>query len=84
MRYINMAKYFESDYVVTSTPYEEINRTVQAGEHPASLFHNVTNYDLFVWMHYYVARDIIHPKQNKTYAAIDFAHDGQGFPIPWQ
>ena len=81
MRYINMSKYFESDYVVTSTPYEEINRTVQAGEDPASLFHNFTNYDLFVWMHYYAARDIIHPKQNKTYAAIDFAHDGQGFPI---
>ena len=80
MRYINMSKYFESDYVVTSTPYEEINTTVQAGEDPASLFHNVTNYDLFVWMHYYAARDTIHPKENKTDAAIDFAHDGQGFP----
>jgi len=79
MKYINMSKYFQSDYVVTSTPYNEINRTVQAGGDPASLFHNVTNYDLFVWMHYYAARDTIHPN-NKTDAAIDFAHDGQGFP----
>ena len=80
MRYINMSKYFESDYVVTSTPYEGINRTVQAGEDPASLFLNVTNCDLFVWMHYYAARNTIHPKPKKTYAAIGFAHDGQGFP----
>ncbi|XP_020628304.1 tyrosinase-like [Orbicella faveolata] len=79
MRYINMSKYFITDYVVTSTPYEEINRTVQAGGDPASLFHNITNYDLFVWMHYYAARDTIHPN-NKTDSAIDFAHDGQGFP----
>ena len=79
MRYINMSKYYESDYVVTSTPYEEINRTVQAGGDPSTLFHNITNYDLFVWMHYYAARDTIHPN-NITEAAIDFAHDGQGFP----
>ena len=79
MRYINMSKYFKSDYVVTSTSYKVINRTVQAGGDPASWFRNVYNYDLFVWIHYYAARDTIYPN-NKTDAAIDFAHKGQGFP----
>ena len=79
MRYINMSKYHESDYVVTSTPYEEIDNTVQVGGDPRPLFHHISNYDLFVWMHYYAARDTIHPK-SITEAAIDFAHDGQGFP----
>jgi len=79
MRYINMSKFFQSDYVVTSTPYQVIDQTVKDGKDPSSLFHNVSNYDLFTWMHYYAARDTIHP-DNKTDAAIDFAHDGQGFP----
>lgn len=78
MKYLNMSKYFNSDYVLTTTFYEDINRTVQAGGDPMALFYNVSNYDLFVWMHYYAARDTIHPN-NITDAAIDFAHDGQGF-----
>ena len=39
MRYINMSRYFVSDYVVTLTHYEEINATVQAGGDPAPLFY---------------------------------------------
>ena len=79
MRYINMSRYYISDYVVTLTPYEEINETVMANRDPTALFHNISNYDLFVWMHYYAARDTIEP-HNMTRADIDFAHDGQGFP----
>ena len=79
MRYINISKYFISDYVVTFTTYEEINETVMAARDPRALFYNVSNYDLFAWMHYYSARDTIYP-HNITRADIDFAHDGQGFP----
>ncbi|KXJ13362.1 tyrosinase [Exaiptasia diaphana] len=78
MRYINESKYFLSDYVVTTKFYEEISEVVQAGEDPSEMFHNVSNYDLFTWMHYYSARDTIYP--DKTRSDIDFAHDGQGFP----
>ena len=81
MRYINDSKYFLSDYVVTTTFYKNINDIVEAGKDPSGLFYNITNYDLFTWMHYYSARDTIylHPT-NKTKPEIDFAHDGQGFP----
>ena len=79
MRYINMSKYFVSDYVVTMTFYKDIDRTVMAGRDPRTLFYNVSNYDLFAWIHYYSARDTIYP-HNITRADIDFAHDGQGFP----
>ena len=79
MRYINMSRYYISNYVVTLTPYEEINKTVMANRDPTALFHNISNYDLFVWMHYYAARNTIKP-HNITWKDIDFAHEGQGFP----
>ena len=78
MRYINMSRYYISDYVVTLTPYEEINKTVMANRDPTALFHNISNYDLFVWIHYYAARGTIFP-HNMTRRDIDFANDGQGF-----
>ena len=79
MRYINMSRYYISDYVVTLTPYEEINKTVMANRDPTALFHNISNYDLFVWIHYYAVRGIIF-KHNITRGDIDFANDGQRFP----
>ena len=58
IRYINMSRHYISDYVVTLTPYSgEVNKTVKSNRDPTALFHNVSNYDLFVRMHYYAARD---------------------------
>ena len=49
IRYINMSRHYISDYVVTLTPYsEEVNKTVKSNREPTALFHNVSNYDLFV------------------------------------
>ena len=61
MRYINVSRYYISDYVVTLSPYEEFNKTVMANRDSTVLFHNISNYDLFVWMHYYAAGDTIFP-----------------------
>ena len=79
MRYVNMSKHYVSVFMVTSTPYEEINITLMEGDDPTYLFDNITNYDLFTWMHYYAASDTILP-HDITESDIDFAHDGQGFP----
>ena len=45
-----------------------------ANRDPTALFHTISNYDLFVWMPYYAARDTIFP-HNVTRADIDSAHD---------
>ena len=79
MHYINLSKYTVSDYVVATKFYSEINEAVQANEDPSGLFTNLTNSDLFTWMHYYSARETIYP-HNVTRSDIDFAHGGQGFP----
>ena len=81
MRYVKKSKKDQSDFVVTSVPYEKIYRDVMHGYDPKPYFADVTNYDLFTWMHYYAARDTILP-HNKTESDIDFAHDGQGF-LSW-
>ena len=81
MRYVKKSKEYRSDFVVTSTSYEEIYRTVMHGGDPSHFFSDVTRYDLFTWMHYYAARDTILP-HNKTESDIDFAHDGHGF-LSW-
>ena len=78
-RYVNMSKHYVSDFMLTSTPYKEINITLMEGDDPTYLFDNITNYDLFTWMHYYAASDTILP-HDITESDIDFAHDGQGFP----
>ena len=81
MTYVKKSKKNQSDFVVTSVPYEKIYRDVMHGYDPKPYFADVTNYDLFTWMHYYAARDTILP-HNKTESDIDFAHDGQGF-LSW-
>ena len=91
MRYINVSSYYISVYVVTLSPYEEINKTVMANRDPTGLFHNISNYDLFVWMHYYAAGDTISHITSPGQIYIDFTLDGQRFPtwhrlymLPWE
>ena len=74
-----VSRYAESDFLVTNFSYEKIQNEANAGRDPRDFFMNVKNYDFFVWMHFYAARDTIHP-DGHTDADIDFAHDGQGFP----
>ena len=64
------------------TPYEEINKTVMANRDPTALFHNISNCDLFVWIHYYAAQGTIF-LHNMTRGDIDFANGGQGF-LTWR
>ena len=80
MRYTNMSRFVESDYMLTTAFYQEINETINNGSDPTLLFMNVTIRDLYVWMHYYAAnRHIVLPDKTMM-PYMDFAHDGQGFP----
>ena len=76
---MNYLQICHGDYVLTNSSYDDIRKEVQAGRDPKGLFFSIKNYDLFAWIHYYAARDTIHP-DGHTDADIDFAHDGQGFP----
>lgn len=71
----------DSDYVVSRSSYQEIQERTLAGQDPTSLFHNVTVFDLFVWVHYYAALGPVHA-DNLTGTVMDFAHEGQGF-LTW-
>ena len=79
MRYVNLSRYYDSDYLAATTFYEEINDTIATGGDPTDKFTNVSIYDLFVWEHYYAARNTF-LKDGTEKIDIDFAHDGQGFP----
>ena len=72
-------RYADSGYMVTMAPYDEIENALKFGGDPTGLFLSIKNYDFFVWLHYYAARDTIFPG-NHTVKEIDFAHEGQGFP----
>ena len=65
--------------MVTMAAYKKIQNELKDGGDPTGLFLNIKNYDFFVWLHYYAARDTFLP-DNETFSEIDFAHDGQGFP----
>ncbi|KAL9952793.1 hypothetical protein ACROYT_G040100 [Oculina patagonica] len=53
MMYMNMTRYVESDYLVSTAFYQEINDTINNGSDPIRLFTNVSIQELFVWLHYY-------------------------------
>lgn len=57
---------------MSTSSYQKIQEQINEGRDPAALFHNITTYDIFTFLHYYAA--------NGT--GIDFAHEGQGF-ITW-
>ena len=79
MKYVNLSRYITSDYVVATTFLDDIEAAIARGEDPLTKFAEVPVYDLFVWQHYYAARNTcLH--DGKWDDNIDFAHKGQGFP----
>ncbi|XP_030632893.1 tyrosinase [Chanos chanos] len=75
--YLNLAKNTISpDYVIATGTFAQMNN----GSNP--MFADVSVYDLFVWMHYYVSRDVLLGGPNNVFADIDFAHEAAAF-LPW-
>ncbi|KAJ8368081.1 hypothetical protein SKAU_G00081090 [Synaphobranchus kaupii] len=75
--YLNLAKNtISQDYVIATGTYEEMNN----GTNP--IFADISVYDLFVWMHYYVSRDALLGGSNNVWTDIDFAHESAAF-LPW-
>lgn len=75
--YLNLAKTSVSpDYVIITGTYEQMEN----GTRP--LFADVSVYDLFVWMHYYVSRDALLGGPGNVWEDIDFAHEAAAF-LPW-
>lgn len=81
MKYVNMSKHSVSEYVVTTSPYKEIIKTVLADRDPKDLFFDISVYDYFIWLHDYAARKTIFPL-NVTREGVELAHEGQGF-LTW-
>nr|ANN11874.1 tyrosinase protein [Cyprinus carpio 'color'] len=75
--YLNLAKTTVSpDYMIVTGVYSQMNN----GSTP--MFTNISVYDLFVWMHYYVSRDALLGGPGNVWADIDFAHESAAF-LPW-
>ncbi|XP_076876213.1 tyrosinase-like [Brachyhypopomus gauderio] len=75
--YLNLAKNTVSqDYVIATGTYNEIINST------TPMFLNVSIYDLFVWMHYYVSRNAMLGGTNNVWRQVDFGHWAPAFP-PW-
>jgi len=75
--YLNLAKQTtSSDYVVATGTYREMEN----GSNP--MFADVSSYDVFVWMHYYVSRNALLGGPGNVWTDVDFAHWGPAF-LPW-
>ncbi|XP_059913354.1 tyrosinase-like [Gadus macrocephalus] len=75
--YLNLAKNtMSTDYVVVTGTYEEMEN----GSNP--MFANVSVFDVYVWMHYYVSRDALLGGPGNVWTDVDFAHWAPGF-LPW-
>uniref|UniRef100_A0A672H9G5 Tyrosinase n=1 Tax=Salarias fasciatus TaxID=181472 RepID=A0A672H9G5_SALFA len=75
--YLNLAKQTVSaDYVVATGTYLEMGN----GSNP--MFSNVSVYDVFVWMHYYVSRNALLGGPGNVWTDVDFAHWAPAF-LPW-
>ncbi|KAM6907518.1 LOW QUALITY PROTEIN: tyrosinase-like [Xenentodon cancila] len=75
--YLNLAKQTISrDYVVLTGTYREM----QNGSNP--MFADVSVYDVFVWMHYYVSRNALLGSQGNVWTDVTFAHWAPAF-LPW-
>uniref|UniRef100_A0A3Q3W8S8 Tyrosinase n=1 Tax=Mola mola TaxID=94237 RepID=A0A3Q3W8S8_MOLML len=77
LAYLNLAKHTISrDYVVATGTYQEMEN----GSIP--MFADVSVYDVFVWMHYYVSRDALLGGPGKVWTDVDFGHWAPAF-LPW-
>ncbi|KAM4726512.1 tyrosinase-like [Anableps anableps] len=75
--YLNLAKQTVSrDYVVATGTYKEMEN----GSNP--MFADVSVYDVFVWMHYYVSRSALLGGPGNVWRDVDFGHWAPAFP-PW-
>lgn len=75
--YLNLAKQtISTDYVVATGTYREMEN----GTTP--MFADVSVYDVFVWIHYYVSRNALLGGPGNVWTNVDFAHWAPGF-LPW-
>ncbi|KAL4657347.1 tyrosinase-like [Arapaima gigas] len=75
--YLNLAKNTVSpDYVIVTGTYRQMDN----GSRP--MFSDVSVYDLFVWLHYYVSRSVLLGGPNNVWTDVDFGHWAPAF-LPW-
>ncbi|XP_056140313.1 tyrosinase-like [Lampris incognitus] len=75
--YLNLAKRTVSaEYVVATGTLQEMGN----GSNP--MFADVSVYDVFVWMHYYVSRAALLGAPGRVWTNVDFAHWAPAF-LPW-
>ncbi|XP_023688036.2 tyrosinase-like [Paramormyrops kingsleyae] len=75
--YLNLAKNTISpDYVIVTGTYSEM------GNGSVPMFADVSIYDLFVWIHYYVSRDALLGGPDNVWTNVDFGHWAPAF-LPW-
>ncbi|XP_028838620.1 tyrosinase-like isoform X2 [Denticeps clupeoides] len=75
--YLNLAKTTVSrDYVIATGTRGDM------GDGGSPLFRDVTVYDLFVWMHYYVSRAALLGGAGDVWRDVDFGHWAPAF-LPW-
>ncbi|XP_026994519.2 tyrosinase [Tachysurus fulvidraco] len=75
--YLNLAKNTISpDYVILTGTRAQMNDTANL------MFADISVYDLFVWMHYYVSRDALLGGPGNVWSDVDFAHEAAAF-LPW-
>lgn len=71
-------RYVDSEYVVTTSSYQQIQDQIAGRGDPTGLFSNITTFELFVWIHHFTVLKNV-PPDNNMEAGSDFAHEGQGF-----
>ena len=74
-------RYVDSEYVVTTSSYQQIQDQIAGRGDPTGLFSNITTFELFVWIHHFTVLKNV-PPDNNMEAGSDFAHEGQGF-LTW-
>ncbi|KAB5543500.1 hypothetical protein PHYPO_G00079900 [Pangasianodon hypophthalmus] len=64
------------DYVIITGTYSQMSNS------SGPMFREVSIYDLFVWMHYYVSRPALLGGENNVWMQVDFGHWAPAF-LPW-